>query len=420
MISEEILDQITQKYLHSSEFNGMPARELVQIFGRNETAECLRHLIESGCASAYFGDIHPNPTIKALPPEDTETQLQKLNSALLDNSYIYPERSHLELKVDHDAYRGRPYELELALGAAQLEYRSFDLSILEVYQNDPRYVYRNDDVSGWISISDAHDKNGHVKESDQILLQSFGFSLDDEQYLFVATFIRYLSKLSPEHQQIWSARQCSKKTYLHPAYFRSAIMGNWAHGYSLYQAVLRDMRIVNELAIKIGRPPFFKKLYDGDQRPREFGYLLRPTLKEYHHFIHLLDKMMSDNINKQFFGHDLEFEVEEERSDGKTIVREKGTLSLLNEWMRTTFQPSDPDDVDKMMRVLKDIRAERQRPAHAIKPNEYNPQFTFKQRELMTELHKSLLMLIHALSQHPLSDDFDFEMFLADFAVWPF
>jgi len=38
----------------------------------------------------------------------------------------------------------------LALGEAQLSYRSFDLSVLEFYRNDPRHRYENDDINGRI------------------------------------------------------------------------------------------------------------------------------------------------------------------------------------------------------------------------------------------------------------------------------
>ena len=40
------------------------------------------------------------------------------------------------------------------------------------------------------------------------------------------------------------------------------------------------------------------------------------------------------NINRKFFKNDVAFESDEERSDGKIIVRQKGTIQLLNDWLR--------------------------------------------------------------------------------------
>ncbi len=59
---------------------------------------------------------------------------------------VYPERTYLERVVDRDQYQGRPYTLGLALGDAELFHRAFDLSVLERYRNDPRYLYQAADV----------------------------------------------------------------------------------------------------------------------------------------------------------------------------------------------------------------------------------------------------------------------------------
>ncbi|MBL2669435.1 AAA family ATPase, partial [Klebsiella pneumoniae] len=75
----------------------------------------------------------------------------------------------------------------------------------------------------------------------------------------------------------------------------------------------------------IGKPELFRKDYSDDM-PKEFGFLLRPTLSEFNNFMLLLDKMMSDNINKKFFEGDVELEIEKEREDGKIVVRPKGTI----------------------------------------------------------------------------------------------
>ena len=69
------------------------------------------------------------------------------------------------------------------MGCSQLEFRSFDLSALEFYRNDPRFYYRNDDVRGSVSIRDE-DPSG--PDGDKTLLQSFGFCFNEDQGRAVA------------------------------------------------------------------------------------------------------------------------------------------------------------------------------------------------------------------------------------------
>src|SRR5688572_12553489 len=57
--------------------------------------------------------------------------------------------------------------------------------------------------------------------------------------------------------------------------------------------------------------------------------LIRPTLREFNAFVHVLDKFMSENINKNFFGADVSPETERPRKDGKIVVTQKGTIQLL-------------------------------------------------------------------------------------------
>ncbi|MDI6696727.1 MAG: hypothetical protein QME21_16890 [Anaerolineales bacterium] len=51
----------------------------------------------------------------------------------------YSTSEHLANVVNHQDYEGKPYTLSLALGEHQLSYKAFDLSVLEFYQDDPRY-----------------------------------------------------------------------------------------------------------------------------------------------------------------------------------------------------------------------------------------------------------------------------------------
>jgi hypothetical protein len=93
-----LLDVITRSYLESGDFNGTPALALAVHLGlsRDELTKGLTALIQEERASVVFGDIHPNPRIRALPDEPTDRQIAKLASAKLDDACVYPLPKHLE------------------------------------------------------------------------------------------------------------------------------------------------------------------------------------------------------------------------------------------------------------------------------------------------------------------------------------
>ncbi|WP_051043795.1 hypothetical protein [Psychromonas sp. CNPT3] len=111
----------------------------------------------------------------------------------------------------------------MAKGAGQLDYRTFDLSVLEYYRNDPRYSYETDSIHGSISIEDEYFQSKSVPESDQILLKTFGFAYDSDYSRYVAVFLRYLSGLSSEHQKVWAAKEIKGEIKLHPDYYATSI-----------------------------------------------------------------------------------------------------------------------------------------------------------------------------------------------------
>ena len=142
--------------------------------------------MSDGRGTVVFGDLHPNPHIRAFTDEPQERQLENLESAPLEHACLYPSAQHLATVVGETDYRDRPFTRELA---GQLEFRSFDLSVLEIYRNDPRYHYDNDDIRGQICVTDEFYESDQMHEKDQILLETFGFSYDDQMNRAVAVFL---------------------------------------------------------------------------------------------------------------------------------------------------------------------------------------------------------------------------------------
>jgi len=391
-LKQKIKNDVIEHYLKSNDFNGISFHSLTSKYSNDESAiiSALKELIETDDIDMEYPEYHPNPHIKAfsgIPKQDQIKRLSNIDS--LRYACVYPSSSLLAVTVDHTKYVDSPYTMELLLGAGQLDFRSFDVSVLEFYRNDPRYSYENNDISGKIYAKGDYYEDGKMKESDQVFLQTFGFSYDEDLNRAVAVFLRYLHDLSSEHQQIWKTKELTGKYNLHPDYFRSSILGEYGQKLSIFRALLKELKIINEMCNKMGKPNLFRNDFLGEDL-RGFGFLLRPTLLEYNSFVHLLDKIMSDNINKDFFRNDLSMEIETERSDGKIVVSQKGTIALLKEWFDRYFIPEDSRPIEEMKSVFQKVRKLRMKPAHSVNEDAFDQKYFRMQRDLIMEAYNAI------------------------------
>ncbi|MEN5272165.1 hypothetical protein [Stenotrophomonas lactitubi] len=397
-----IVEDALNKYFESGDFNGLPVRAIARKHGisAGELDPDLRALVQDEKIEIWFGNIHPNPHIKAFSWVTKEQQIEFLDSiGLSDDCCVYPSKKTLEKEPRVAGYLDRPYAHEIAKGAGQLDHRTFELSVLEFYRNDPRYYYQTDDINGSICIEDAFYESEEIQERDQVLLKTFGFAYDSEFNRFAASFIRYLADLSSEHQQIWKAKEVSGKHTLHPDYYRTNIIGDWGIKVSIFEAFTEELSIINEMCKLIGRPVLFRQTF-AESRPKKFGFLLRPTLSEFNAFVLLLDQMLSDNINSGFFT-DIDKEQEEERPDGKIVVRQKGTIAMLEEWVNRNFRPHDPEPVEFLFKTLRRVRKLRQKPAHAINEDAFDQKYFKEQRSLVMDSYNAVRLIRLILSNHP-------------------
>ncbi len=410
----DFLKRITDFYLASRDFNGVPLDDLGEDYERIRTL--ARGLVSEGEISLNFGDRHPNPHILAFEPEPINQQVEKLDRLVFQEPMyeefgpiklrtnwnpccVYPTRSRLRAVVDPARYSGRPYTLLMAQGEPQIGYRAFNLRVLEFYRNDPRYWYTTDDIHGNISAR----TEGGLNPEDETFLQTFGFAYDkDLKSRYVAVFLRYLSGLTPEHQQRWKLDEVTGETFLHPDY-EQASAGVWPENDSVFNAFCEEARIINEMTMAISGKPLFREGYSRENKPPEFGFLIRPTKKEYETFVHLLDKMMSDNLNHDFFDGKIPLKVQEER-DGVIIERQKGTIVLLDEWLTKSVKfPQHSSPKDKMIMAFKEIRNERGPLAHKVRADKWDDSYFAKQRELIMKAYDAIRTLRLILANHPLS-----------------
>jgi hypothetical protein len=398
-----IVDLITEFYLASHDFNGIALPQLSQRCNctKDELVDALGEPIRQRHVGIVFGS-DDNPHIQRTGFREPEDQIARLADDF-EWSCAYPRSTILSESVDAAQFNSEPYKLALALGEPQLAYRAFDLSVLEFYRNDPRYLYHANDMSGRICIADEHFQTGTVPESDEILLESFGFAYDDDMNRAVAVFLRYLRRLSPEHQQIWQAKQLPDGYKLHPEYFNSSLRGAFPTHVSIHDAFLAELFVINCMAKEMGRKQLFRQDYGRylEGKPPKFSFLIRPTAGEFNSYVLLLDQLLSDNINVHFFADDVEREKDVERSDGKIEVQRKGTIQILDEWMRKYFTFSDPQPWDECIAGMKRVRKLRQKPAHAVNEDRFDQQYFKDQRELILAAYKSIRTIRLLLANHP-------------------
>jgi hypothetical protein len=401
---DEILKIACDFFIESHDFNGIPAKRLAEVSG--ETWEKLRpqiaSLILARRVDLTFASIHENPHIKRLSDLPSEEQAARLNSEDVGGICVYPSAQLLVSRADLHSYDDRPYSRRLAIGEPQLRAMFFELSVLEKYFRDPRYLCRFWDSAGSISVRDEHYLSGKMAERDKVLLQTFGIGYDPDRNRVVAVFLRDLSGLSAEHQQIWGAHEMSVPCTMNSDYEGACIWGMWPEHHSAYAAFIQEQIEINKLSALIGKAPLFKKTFEGDERPIEFSVMLRPTLRNFQEFAHVVDKMLSENLNRSFFKGDISLQKREGTSEGETRVWELGTIELLKRWLKARYRNRDGEDrSDEVVEPLRAVRKVRQPIAHALNPDEYDLSLPHRQDELLGEVVLTLQKLRLILMSHP-------------------
>lgn len=404
-MKEHILNSVLDFFVRSSDFNGVPALNLCTTFGVSwsEIREILSQLIQERKISLAFASHSLNPHIKRLPDLPVDKQRAKLFEEESNTICAYPTSDVIRAAVDLSVYDSQPFSQRLALVEPTLTPVFFRLEVLDRYYRDPRYRFQFGDFAGSIGITTEHYESPDVAEQDKILLQQFGIGYDSRRNRVVVVFLRDLAGLSPGHQQFWHTHVVHDKCTMNSDYERAMVYGYWPEHHSVYQAFLTEQEEINKLAHLIGKPSFFRDTYE-DQRPKEFSPMFRPTRRNFNGFIHLLDKMLSENINRAFFEGDIPLKLQVEHGNGTVEVKRSGTLQLLEEWLSKRYRTADGEDVsDEVVAPIRTIRKLRQKPAHKLLQDEYDPTYPRRQDEILGEACRTLTKLRYILWSHPLA-----------------
>src|SRR5260370_31242208 len=111
--------------------------------------------------------------------------------------------------------------------------------------------------------------------------------------------------------------------------------------------------------------------------------------------------MLSGNIDPAFFQGEVPDEERVPRKDGAIEVRKRGTLAMLEDWLRSCWQAKDPSFPESIMGPLREVRKLRQQPAHVVKRDEYKRKFHLDQEELIERVYLAVRTLRLLLANHP-------------------
>lgn len=396
--SDALMKAVVDRYMKSGDFNGL------HLHGDIDPAliEVAKGLVRDFKLQVMVADVdYLNPHIRPWPSRRTiESQMESVDT-LAGPGYgvvLYPTPLALKGVRVPTRLRAHPFGAAMAKGRGRLELAYFSFDVLEPYRNDPRYHFTYWDFGVDMGIGDDAYLDETELERDKVSLSHLGFAYDLSGYdredvntpivRRVAAFYGDLSKLTPEHQHRWKSYQVADDGLKpHPMWWKSQ-MGHWPDGVGPFDHLFLELESLNEL----WTGAFGEALFKHVDRPRDFGWILRPSQREWDEFIVQLDKLLSDNIRHDAL--DAAGAPKKDKND-----QNLGTLSRLA--VQLESRGFSVGDAREVMRPLREIRQARQKPAHALRTNITDRTFVHRQVALLEELGATLSAMVRWLSTHP-------------------
>lgn len=387
---DEAMSRIITFYLGSGDFNGLP-------IGDDDAVDAhLPQLVSDGLAQVVSERDFPNPHIRPWAPtgrRDPGTELTHvLDGSLLGCAYPTPTAM---ASRDLSEYADRPYLRALAAGAGALDLAFFDLAVLEDYRNDPRYRFDLDDFGVTWGISDATYLNDDEPQRDKILSIRAGFAYRKTDFngpdpikRYVCASLRDLSKLTPVHQarmKTWERDDLDVEP--HPIWYAQQL-GERTDYIGPFEKILGELAAINEVSTTCFGRPLFRKV----DRPRAWGWVLRPATPEWDQFAMLTDQLLSDNLDHKTLDA-------MGAPDNHESPERLGTLNRLEQWFQTRSTVSR-DDIAALIRPFRVVRKARQGPAHAAAEPSSDAELVRRQRDMLTEVAISLEKIRRLLAKH--------------------
>ncbi len=298
------------------------------------------------------------------------------------------------------------YTKQLRWGGSPVELRFFKRKVLDEYLQDPRYKVNEYGAGGSIGIKDKFFLDPNTPETDKVSIQAFGTAYKKQDKTeVVAVMLVYLGELSKEHQNHWASCPIHEECLIDSDFATTNIEGKFTDRVSPFTAFVQEIQEINKMCDLMGEPHLFRDSYP-DGPPAGFGWITKPTEKEFEALIHLTDKLLSENLNKDFFRGKVELEKEIIKKDEKVQVQEKGTLTLLEEYLSNYFKPQYPKQIEEMIKVFKDIRTKRQPEAHSVSKNAFDQIYLEKQKEFIYSVYKAIRRLRLIFMNYPACENY--------------
>lgn len=276
----------------------------------------------------------------------------------------------------------------------------FRTDVLESYREDPRFEYDQDDFGFNFNISDELYTDEDEPDAEKVHLLHGGFAYDLSDIANghidrrVCVFLCDLTSFTPEIQQRWSTFEVPAEDDLrpHPVWW-GCQMGHWPDGIGPFFRLFGELKALNELH----QHTFGEQRFETVEHPKEFGWLLRQSQREFDRFVHDLDKLLSDNIRHKAL---TAAGVPRKDAAGKDM----GTLQRVGLMLERAGVSED--ERKRVMKPLYDIRKARQQPAHDTVSNKTDRSLNLKQIDLLAEVGGSLNVLRHFWQSHPANKDY--------------
>ncbi|MGF9663152.1 hypothetical protein AAIH25_14945 [Arthrobacter crystallopoietes] len=396
--ARELLKKVKRRYMESRDFNGLHVRTAQNTHGEIEAAVELidADLIEIVGPSDYM-NIH----IRPWPSHRTVAEQVEELRELSDDDYgvcLYPKTKALKRMKLSKKFENAPFARAMARGRSTLELAFFSSDVLEGYRNDARYRFGMGDFGINFGLSDEAYDDKDQPEKDRVGLMHLGFAYDMRQYepevpdspivRRVAAFYGDLDNLTPEHQQRWASFQVDEEGIVpHPVWYASQ-MGRWPDGIGPFARLAQELKAISDLFENV----WGVRLFRSNELPEDFGWMLRADQREWDHFIHSFDKLLSDNIDGAALDKAKVPQMNEKRE-------RLGTLNRLQLFM--TMNQVKTDSAKWALKPLRQVRAARQKPAHALRTNVTDRTLVRKQRDVLREVNEALINIRQWLSSHP-------------------
>ncbi|MGC1207641.1 MAG: hypothetical protein WA880_06755, partial [Ornithinimicrobium sp.] len=319
--ADDLLAKVIDHYLTSREFNGLLVGEST---GPTTNAE---ELIRGGLVQLVTSTDYLNTHIRPWVKDDWERQIEELADVARGElqGCMYPTPAAMQAQAPGLTYAA-PYRDRMTMGHGTLELVFFDLAALETYVNDPVFNFSfgddgfrlataptaelDDDEHAEAELPDEEaddpprDNSSQAEQrygADDLLAIECGYAYDhrvdyrgDEPIRrYWCAFLHDLVNLPARHQtRLSTFERDGTDLVAHPEWLDREIGGRWTDTIGPFTKILWELKAINDVwTIAFGAP-----LFSTIERPRAWGWVLRPTTGAWNEFILLTDELLSDNL----------------------------------------------------------------------------------------------------------------------------